>query len=442
MAFQPAVSSSPPSTRTSRTRRTRFVCISDTHNCTVKLPKGDVLIHAGDLTNQGSYSELSKAVQWLEKTDFESKIVVAGNHDLTLDPTYSPPSPFSPDCLSLLTSSPSINYLSHHPVTIHLSSPTGPRTKFTVFGSPYSPAHSTGSSSSTSWAFQYPRSSPFARQLWDDIPLSADIVVTHTPSHTHCDEDVGRRRAMGCEDLRQALWRVRPRLHVCGHVHPARGAERVRWELEGGNVRFAESGVERWVDEAVGGGKMSLVDLTGHKGGRVLDNDGEHAREIEEDDEDGDGFRKDGREERERVDERRYGEGKEWHCYGLCPAQLSPTDNPVSDADTPTTPADDAPAISPGAGTLGLGLGLSPDNTDRRRRSPARSDAAALRGRMGRRETCVVNCAILASNYPHAGGRRFNKPIVVDIELPVWESGREGGRGGGGEDGEAVTERM
>ena len=40
-------------------RRTRIVCISDTHNCTVKLPEGDVLIHAGDLTNQGSYSEVS-----------------------------------------------------------------------------------------------------------------------------------------------------------------------------------------------------------------------------------------------------------------------------------------------------------------------------------------------------------------------------------------------
>jgi len=41
-----------------RTARTRIVCISDTHNSTVKLPKGDVLIHAGDLTNQGSYSEV------------------------------------------------------------------------------------------------------------------------------------------------------------------------------------------------------------------------------------------------------------------------------------------------------------------------------------------------------------------------------------------------
>lgn len=39
-------------------RKTRIVCISDTHNCNVKLPPGDVLIHAGDLTNKGSISEV------------------------------------------------------------------------------------------------------------------------------------------------------------------------------------------------------------------------------------------------------------------------------------------------------------------------------------------------------------------------------------------------
>jgi len=63
---------------TQQVRKTRFVCISDTHCQTPRLPKGDVLIHAGDLTNQGSYSEMQKTVAWLEKADFEAKIVVAG----------------------------------------------------------------------------------------------------------------------------------------------------------------------------------------------------------------------------------------------------------------------------------------------------------------------------------------------------------------------------
>lgn len=45
-----------------RYRRVRFVCISDTHNQTLKLPKGDVLVHAGDLTNQGSFSEVRTTI--------------------------------------------------------------------------------------------------------------------------------------------------------------------------------------------------------------------------------------------------------------------------------------------------------------------------------------------------------------------------------------------
>lgn len=67
--------------KTHKTRKTRFVCISDTHNCggSFNLPLGDVLIHAGDLTNQGSFVELQKAVRWLDETDFELKIVIAGN---------------------------------------------------------------------------------------------------------------------------------------------------------------------------------------------------------------------------------------------------------------------------------------------------------------------------------------------------------------------------
>lgn len=66
-------------------RKTRFVCVSDTHNLSpangaFKLPKGDVLIHAGDLTNQGTHSEFLKTLSWIEAADFEVKIVVAGRH--------------------------------------------------------------------------------------------------------------------------------------------------------------------------------------------------------------------------------------------------------------------------------------------------------------------------------------------------------------------------
>ena len=49
------------------------------------------------------------------------------------------------------------------------------------------------------------------------------------------------------------------------------------------------------------------------------------------------------------------------------------------------------------------------------------SDGRVVSDRVGRRETCVVNAAIMKSKYPHVGGKRYNKPIIVDIDLPIIE---------------------
>jgi len=46
----------------------------------------------------------------------------------------------------------------------------------------------------------------------------------------------------------------------------------------------------------------------------------------------------------------------------------------------------------------------------------------SVRVNNSRHETCVSNCAIVATNFPHAGAKRLNKPIVVDVDLPVWSS--------------------
>lgn len=74
----PAVPDSPGGLQT-----VRVVCISDTHNANpadgaFKLPKGDVLIHAGDLTTQGTYRELQKTLSWIKNADYAAKIVIAG----------------------------------------------------------------------------------------------------------------------------------------------------------------------------------------------------------------------------------------------------------------------------------------------------------------------------------------------------------------------------
>ena len=63
----------------------RVVCISDTHQRHgLHIPEGDVLIHAGDVTDRGDLKELTRFRDWFSKLKFEHKIIVAGNHDSCL----------------------------------------------------------------------------------------------------------------------------------------------------------------------------------------------------------------------------------------------------------------------------------------------------------------------------------------------------------------------
>ncbi|KAI8933408.1 hypothetical protein NX059_010023 [Plenodomus lindquistii] len=261
------------------TRKIRIVCISDTHDQTPKLPAGDILIHAGDLTNQGSYSELKKTVEWLEKADFRTKIIVAGNHDTTLDPLFFHnssnkwkwPSPQDPiACRKLITDSPSITYLEHKSTIITLPSlpntPQENQTRLKIFGSPYSPGR-------RGWAFQY-EDDQAAVKLWGAIEDDVDIVITHTPAQGHCDMTTNIDM-VGCAVLNKVVGRVCPVLHVCGHIHDARGVERVGWADDAvGDRAEGKAGsmasVEHWTDPGLGNKKLSLVDLTA-KGGRKLD---------------------------------------------------------------------------------------------------------------------------------------------------------------------------
>lgn len=63
----------------------RVVCISDTHDQFVHVPPGDILIHAGDLTNAGTAADIQRQLDWLKSHPHPVKIVVAGNHDSWFD---------------------------------------------------------------------------------------------------------------------------------------------------------------------------------------------------------------------------------------------------------------------------------------------------------------------------------------------------------------------
>ena len=179
------------------------VCISDTHNYQPALPDGDILIHAGDLTQSGSFTELQATIAWLRRQPHPHKIVVVGNHDLLLDPSQDR----SPDYAATREQLDwgDIIYLENSETVVTCANGR----RLHVYGSPQSPKHG-------NWAFQYHRN----HDAWTEtVPSNTDILVTHGPPRAHLDLN------LGCNYLLSELWRVRPRLHVCGHIHEGRGQE-------------------------------------------------------------------------------------------------------------------------------------------------------------------------------------------------------------------------
>ncbi|KZW02014.1 metallophosphoesterase domain-containing protein 1 [Exidia glandulosa HHB12029] len=180
----------------------RVICISDTHSQHADLPvlpPGDLLIHAGDLTQSGTLPELRSALEWLAAQPHMYKVFIAGNHDVGLNG----------DCSDLLASFPELRYLRESSVTLNVRG-----RELVVYGSPMTPKHG-------SWPFQYPRE----QADWSSIPPETDILVTHGPPAFHLD---GKWQS-GCRILLDRLWRVRPRLHIFGHIHAARGVEHLDW---------------------------------------------------------------------------------------------------------------------------------------------------------------------------------------------------------------------
>ena len=55
---------------------TRFVCISDTHSRKYRVPSGDVLLHAGDLSSWGHPPQLATTIEWLKSLDHPVKMSV------------------------------------------------------------------------------------------------------------------------------------------------------------------------------------------------------------------------------------------------------------------------------------------------------------------------------------------------------------------------------
>lgn len=209
----------------------KVVCISDTHNrhdhltsnanFPNKLPDGDLLIHAGDLTGVGAKGEVENVIDWMLKqaSRFTHGIVfIAGNHDRSFDPKFNihdkerktKPTWLSNLLSSLKSSSTGVYYLENSSVVLG---------GLKIWGSPYSPWFH-----GDRWAFNAHRG-PEIEAVWKDIPTDTDIVVTHTPISYKLDYIPRTQEYVGCEQLRTKVKAVAPILHVSGHIHESYGWE-------------------------------------------------------------------------------------------------------------------------------------------------------------------------------------------------------------------------
>lgn len=152
------------------------VCISDTHQrhrlLTDRLKSikdGDILIHCGDMTNYGrGLNPFEDFDQWLNELPFRYKLIITGNHEITLNPSFR-------NGIFLKNQSMIIDDYLH------------------IYGA--------------SWR-------PVGQSKWLDIPFNTNIVMTHNPPSSpkgfHVDLEI---------DLHRRLENVKPVLSVFGHIH-------------------------------------------------------------------------------------------------------------------------------------------------------------------------------------------------------------------------------
>jgi Icc-related predicted phosphoesterase len=181
--------------------------ISDTHNKHDKLTDdligGDIIIHTGDISSVGYIHEIENFLRWFSKQSYTHKIFIAGNHDFGFETDVR-----GNDALDLLNQFTDVTYLMDSSVQIE---------GLKIYGSPWQPRF-------YDWAFNVDRNSDELNSKWEKIPDDTDILLTHGPAWGYVDKVIGRLDNLGCELLVKHIQnRVRPTMHVCGHIHSGHG---------------------------------------------------------------------------------------------------------------------------------------------------------------------------------------------------------------------------
>lgn len=246
----------------------RFLVLSDTHDHAfpdpASLPAVDVVLHCGDLTMIGGLSNYRRALESLAACAAEIKLVIPGNHDVSLDARWWDQNLDSDDdedepvlARALFTLDDytrcGVRLLEEGTHSISLRDGR----KFKVYASQYTPSFG-------GYAFGYSseedRFNGENRRIPDDQGI--DIVMTHGPPQPpslasqngdsgpvyrldlgggHGD---GKQKHLGCPRLWEAIARVRPKMHCFGHIHEGYGAQMATFQCNTATIADVEA-IER-----------------------------------------------------------------------------------------------------------------------------------------------------------------------------------------------------
>lgn len=210
--------------------------MSDTHGSDIDVnedgQRADVAIHCGDLTEESKIDEFRTTVDLLRRLPAPLKLVISGNHDLTLDETTfrqrlsEAAQPIEPELVEktfgtygearrLLqeANDTGIVFLDEGNHEFILANGAILR----VYASPYTP-------SKGGWAFQYSPEDQHDFTLAEGV----HVVITHGPPHGILDYTVDKQRA-GCPQLFRAIAQKKPLMHCFGHIHEGWGSKLVTW---------------------------------------------------------------------------------------------------------------------------------------------------------------------------------------------------------------------
>lgn len=198
----------------------KITAISDIHmrhKSLNPLPKGDILVCAGDLTNLGDAIELQVFADWLgHQHSFDHILVIAGNHDKMLDDSGGKNTKWFKEYLLNETYGRGI-FLDHEAIEID-------GVKF--FGTPYVPVFC---------QMGFNREADIRKVLWNDIPEDTDVLISHVPAfgildhgeETVWDPNRGPTKVdvnYGCVELRNRIEALKNlKLHIFGHIHQQGG---------------------------------------------------------------------------------------------------------------------------------------------------------------------------------------------------------------------------